>query len=396
MGLKVIASDLASRNVTKFDKSLGITRNGEDNLYPSRIERIINGSITAKAATSMYGKFIMGSGFTVDMEKFTVGRTKNRKLTPNKLLRYIANELKSFGGCFIHVNYNANFKIESVTPIPYGYCRFGESDSQDYAGKVVVYNNWDKRYSMKIEKTKFKVINVFNPNPDVIMAQVKDAGGFHKYAGQVYFLTLDQASLYPLAPIDVAIEDAESEYNFAVFRNRTIKKGFFVSTILRHGPFEDKTDSDGHVISKARSQRQEFKEMIESFQGAENAESIMCLEDEFTSDNKDGNLRIDKLDVNYNDKIFDSWTETTSNNIRKACKNIPRVLIDYEQGKMGNTSGESYAVGQRFYNAMTLEERMTISESMKEIFSLFKVNINPGGDWSIRELNIELVQQQTA
>lgn len=374
--LKVIASDIADRNITLYDKSLGIIRNGEDNIYPTRIERVVNCSVTAKSAASMYGKFIMGAGFIVDMEKFIIGKTKNRKLTPNKLLQAIANELKNHLACFIHVNYNANFKISSVAVIPYGYCRFGEEDNENYSGKIIVYNNWDKRYSQKFERTKFKAFDTFNTNPEVIKYQVDAAGGFANYLGQVYYLSLDNSSTYPLAPIDVAIEDAESEYNFGVFRNSTIKKGFFISTILRHSPFDSEKD------------KEKFKDKIENFQGAENAEKILMLEDEFTSDNKDGNLRIDKLDVNYNNKIFDNWTSTVSNNIRKCYKNIPVALIDYEQGKLGNTSGDSFLAAQKFYNSMTAEERMSVSIALAEIFSNYKENINATGDWSIKELEL--------
>jgi hypothetical protein len=375
-GLRVIVSDIADRNITLYDKSLGIIRNGEDNIYPTRTERIINSSVTAKSAASMYGKFIMGAGFTVDMEDYTIGRTKNRKLTPNKLLQAIANEIKNHAACFIHVNYNANFKISTVAVIPYSYCRFGEEDNDNYSGKIVVYNNWDKRYSQKFDKTKFKSLDVFNSNPAVVKYQVEKAGGFDKYLGQIYYLTLDSSSTYPLSPIDVAMEDAESEYNFAVFRNRTIKKGFFISTILRHSPFKDDKEEE------------KFKEKIKEFQGAENAETIMMLEDEFTSDNKDGNLRIDKLAVDYNDKIFEFSTTTAANNIRKCYKNIPVVLIDYEQGKLGNTSGESFIAAQKFYNSMTEEERLSVEMAMKEIFSSYKENINPTGDWSIKELTL--------
>lgn len=376
MALKTIASDIADRNKALFDKSLGILRNGEDNQYPSRIERVINSSITAKSCSDMYGKFIMGAGFAVDMESSIVGKTKNRKLTPNKLLQAIANDLKKHHACFIHVNYNANLKVSSVSVIPYKYCRFGQADSDNYSGKIIVYNNWDRTFSSKTEKSKFKAFDTFNPNPDIVRYQVEKAGGFQKYLGQVYYLTMDIGSTYPLSPVDVGIEDAESEYNFGVFRNTTITGGFFSPIIMRHAPFESKKD------------KEDFKDQVKALKGAKNADKIMLVQDEFTSDNKDGGLRIDKLDVNYNDKQFDTWASTVSNNIRKCFKNIPVVLIDYEQGKLGNTSGESFIAAQKFYNAMTLEERMTVSMALKEIFKNFYVDINPGADWTIAKLEI--------
>lgn len=375
-GLKLIGSETADRNVTLFDKSLGVIRNGEDNLYPTRIERAINSSVTAKSCADMYGKFIMGTGFTVEMESFIVGKTKNRKLTPNKLLQSISNELKKHLACFIHINYNANFKISSVAVIPYKYCRFGQSDDANYSGKIIVYNNWDKSKSNRMEKSKFKAFDIFNTNPEVIKYQIEKAGGFNKYLGQIYYLSLDHSSTYPLSPIDVCLEDAESEYNFSVFRNTTITGGFFSPIVMRHSKFDDKKEKDA------------FVEKVKNLKGAKNVDKILLLEDEFTSDNKDGSLRIDKVDLNYNDKTFGTWPADVSNNIRKAYKNIPVVLVDYEAGKLGNTSGESFYAAQKFYNSITAEERMTVSAAMKEIFSNFYKNINPENDWSINELEI--------
>jgi hypothetical protein len=172
------------------------------------------------------------------------------------------------------------------------------------------------------------------------------------------------------------LEDAESEYNFSVFRNTTITGGFFAPIVMRHSKFEDKKD------------KQAFIEKVQNLKGARNADKILLLEDEFTSDNKDGGLRIDKVDLNYNDKTFGTWPADVSNNIRKAFKNIPVVLVDYEQGKLGNTSGESFYAAQNFYNSVTSEERMTIEMAIKSIFSNFYIDINPAKDWSIKPLEI--------
>ena len=382
MALKLIASDIADRNRTLFDRSLGVVKNGEDNLYPTRMERAVNASVTAKSCASMYAKFMFGQGFVNDLETYTVGKTKNKEITPNGLLQLIAKELAKQPACFIHVNYNANFKIISAATVPYRYCRFSEEDDSQYSGKVIVYDNWDKSKTNRIEKSKFKFFDTFNPSPDVIKYQVEKAGGFHKWNGQILYFSLDNSSTYPLAHIDVAVEDAESEHNFSVFRNETITDGFFTPAILRHSPFD--SDKDKEV----------FKETIANLKGAKNRSKLLLLEDEFTSDNKDGNLRIDKLDVNFNEKLFDTWESTVSNNIRKCFKNIPVVLVDYEAGKLGNTSGESFTAAQKFYNSMTSEERQSISMLMKTIFDNFYQNINPSGDWSIKEL--ELMQKEIA
>jgi len=61
-------------------------------------------------------------------------------------------------------------------------------------------------------------------------------------------------------------------------------------------------------------------------------------------------------------------------------------LIEYEDSKLGSTSGEALRQAAEFYNAMTVEPSMKISQIFEVIFKNF---INPAlrdRDWSIEEL----------
>jgi hypothetical protein len=115
--------------------------------------------------------------------------------------------------------------------------------------------------------------------------------------------------------------------------------------------------------------------MVREFKGAENAEDILLLEDEFTSDNKDGNLRIDRLESKINDKLFESWETTCPNNIRKCFNNAPPMLIDLVEGKLGGTSGEAYREAIEFYNDQTEEERMAVSKMLRELLKYWAMGV---------------------
>ena len=80
-------------------------------------------------------------------------------------------------------------------------------------------------------------------------------------------------------------------------------------------------------------------------------------------------IKIENIEQNIDDKIFESYEKSCSNNIRKAYNAIPQILIDYEDSKLGTTSGEALFQASLFYNQMTEELRKTISESFKEMFS---------------------------
>jgi hypothetical protein len=60
--MKVTVFEIVKRLVT-WDKKLEIYQNGADNLYPERIDRLINNSVTAKMASEMMVQYVLGKGF---------------------------------------------------------------------------------------------------------------------------------------------------------------------------------------------------------------------------------------------------------------------------------------------------------------------------------------------
>jgi len=113
----------------------------------------------------------------------------------------------------------------------------------------------------------------------------------------------------------------------------------------------------------------------------------MVLEGTFDEDGslKEGeNIKIENIEQNINDKIFESYEKSCINNIRKAYNAIPQILIDYEDSKLGTTSGEALFQASAFYNQMTNELRIAISESFKEMFSRWA-----NQDLRIKEWEIE-------
>src|SRR5690606_25752152 len=80
---------------------------------------------------------------------------------------------------------------------------------------------------------------------------------------------------------------------------------------------------------------------------------------------KDNDLALDYIDSSINDKLFENWEKNLANNIRKSVLAIPAVLIDYEESKLGSTSGEAIIQATNFYNAMTQDYRALISQSFR-------------------------------
>ena len=340
----------------------GIEKYDIDNAYPNRMERLINGSVTAKSSARMLSRFLIGKGFKDEaLNKVIIGRDHyNRPIPAFKLLRQIAVSTSYYSGYYVRAQFDANYNVTGLIHEDFKNCRFGLKNSQDYSGYIVVYNNWDYSKGQKINKKDFIPVHVWNMNEAAIKDQVKKTGDIKKYKGQMFFNFLDEYYIYPLSPIDPVHYDADTEHEISMFKNGELRRGFFMKNIIHHTRFESQKDAD------------DFKDKILKFQGGGHEYSFMVIEGTFDDDGnlKEGeNIKVEKIDQNIDDKIFETYEKSCINNIRKAYNAIPQILIDYEDSKLGTTSGEALFQASEFYNQMTQELRKTISESFKEMFS---------------------------
>ena len=133
----------------------------------------------------------------------------------------------------------------------------------------------------------------------------------------------------------------------------------------------------------------EFVKKMRQFTGGDHENSVMVLEGSFNPDGTviDGeNVKIEKMDQNINDKMFEGYEKSTQNAIRKAFNAIPQILIDYEDSKLGTTSGEALRQAAEFYNSMTTEIRMHLSQIFTELFNTWIDPVMRGRNCEIKEL----------
>ena len=387
MGRKITLAELPAPfkvQAVKLDK---IMQYGDDNNYPSRMERIINSSVTANSASRMLARFLVGKGFVnSSLNDIIVGKDEyQRPITAYKLLGQIALSIAKFKGFYVRVQYDMNFKKTGLKHESFKYCRLGLVDDNDYAGKVVIYNNWDNYRKDKKEREKFKVVDVYNPDTEVLQAQItKSVGGeFKKFKGQVYFNFIDDEYIYPVSPIDPVLWDADTESQIGKFKNSELRRGFFLKYIIHHSNFESQKDAD------------EFSEYVKKMMGGDHDISAMILEGTFDRETgkliENENIKVEKIEQNINDKLFDSYETSTQNNIRKAFDAIPQVLIDYEDSKLGSTSGEALLQAAKFYNSQTQNKRQVITEAFEELFKNWKDadKIPVGTKWDINPLTFQ-------
>jgi len=363
----------------------GLMLFGINNDYPQVMEKLINGSVTAKAASRVYAKFLTGDGFENEViNDIVVGRdARGKSITVRKLLRAVATSISKFQGAFIHCNFNRDGAIVDVHTKPFKNCRYALADDVGYSAKILVYDNWQKDRNLRFDKALIKDFNVFNAERNVFLSQVKAAEGIEKYKGQIYPLFTDDEYFYPLSTFDEAYLDCDTEAQLALFRNRQTRNGFFKKTILR---IQESLDEEAKKELAADARRS---------LGVD-GDGLWIIEDEV---NKNGEFSstqgfaVDQLDSNLDDDKFKDWSPEIANNIRKSAKGIPAVLIDYEENKLGTTSGEAIIQATNYYNAILSDERDEISSSFQEIFTKFNDPLLANNtNWKIKPLN--LLEQQ--
>jgi hypothetical protein len=395
---RLLNVEIDKRIVVKLDKSIkksddykGLMTFGNQNDYPQKLEKLVNGSVTAKAIKKINAKFLSGQGFENEViNKIKVGTdARGKEITIRSLLRQVAASAALNEGFYIHANVNVKGEVGNVHLKPFKNCRFSKADDEGYSPKILIYDNWDKQNG-KFDTKKIVSFNVFNLNPKVITKEIQSQKGkdfnekANNYKGQVYFQFFDDEYFYPLSGFDAAYLDCDTENQIALYENRQVRDGFFDSIIIRTAPFgtpeEEKVFTEG-----IRKQLGPDGDRVVIIQDSVNDEGVIP---------ENGAYIIDKIQGNVNSKLFEGIKIAIKNQIRKS-KTVPAILIDYEESKLGNTSGEAVLQATNLYNALTRDDREVIEESFKEIFSnstneILRNNTN----WKIKEL--ELVKEEEA
>ena len=357
-----------------YNKRLGVIFNGEDNLKPTIIENLIDSSPTAFQCAWLYESFVGGGGFEVDLSEVNLSDDEFDKQNPNNLLFDVSEVISRHQGVFIQVNYNANYQKDSFQIIPYTLCRVGKKDSEQFSGKVVVSHlGWGKF----LKKDQIDVIDIYNPRPEVIQAQVEKAGGWEFYKGQVFFFKLSKKRTYPRSLIETAYSFADVENQLGLYYNATAKGSFEDTTYIRHREFEKQADED------------EFYKNVELLSGFENSSRKLIIKDDWDDEGKSvGNFKFESIKNTVRSEKYAHFENSSSNYIRKAFKNIPPQLVDYVAGKLGNTSGEDLLKAQSIYNSLISKDQEKIEMLFSELFRNYKSDINTTNNWTIKQYSL--------
>lgn len=359
------------RRLIPYDKKLAFYKNGIDNLYTERMESYKNNSVTATMASNTMTQYLVGKGFK-GFNNVKIGGENLIEITND-----IAESIVNNRGVFVHVNYDANYDVSDFKVIPFSYCRIGEKDSKDYNGKILVYKDWSK----KVEEDNMSVVDVYNDNKTVIASQINACDGdtleekVSNYKGQILFFNMDRKYFYPLSRINSVYNDCDSESQASVHKNELLRRGFFGKTLVVTRPlvdedfYNDHSDEGKRLLYEAESEREEFKNSIKDFIGAEGAGGALHLELDYAGDKLDEGILFKNIESNIDDKLFEFTENSVVNNILMSYNNLPKALVKSPDSSLLGNSGEALRVAKETYQENTTTEREIVEKIVNKLVS---------------------------
>lgn len=372
MGVKTTIVEIYKK-LTTYDKKIGIITNGIDNLYPERVDRFINNSVTAKTCARIMATYLSGNGWGVDNDKIIVN--SKEKTTLQKFTSKISTSLSKQRGAFIQVTYNLNYEPDSYSVLPYNNCRLGKKDDDKYNGKIGVSDKWD---DSKIKESDVIFVNVFNNDKSIIKYQIESQKGdtdvekIANYKGQILYFNLDDEYIYSLSQVDAVLKDCDSEAQASVYKNRSLRKGYMGQKAIITKPLADSLSEydsaeDYHL---ALSERDNFIKTFKDSMGAENQGGINLFEMEHEGDSLDDLIKIIDIDSGITDDTFKHTEESVFNNILMAFNSLPSGLVRPVNGLFGQT-GDAINQMKLVYQDNTRTERKEIEQIIQFLMSIF-------------------------
>lgn len=352
-------------NITNLD----IIAYGYNNLYPQEIRSIVACSETGTTCLDRYIQFIQGNGFKI--VEFAETAINRQGETADDILQQIADDLGSYNGFALHVNYNLLGQIVEINHVPFENCRLGNDDDSGYIGKIAVFPDWTgtkKRNNkqLKPKKENIDYIDVFNPDLNVILSQIEASGGIELYKGQILWISSAGKQEYPKAKYDCVVTQMSTEEGLGNISYRNARNGLMPAKIVVIKKSQDIPNEDD---KKSSVQDDSVTKAFEELQGDENSGRIMIMEVEYDEEIP----QVHDLQGKNYDKDFTVTADTSCEKIYAAFGQEAWHRI--RKGSLGFTSDILRDTYEN-YSSVTGPERRMIERAFDKIFKHWHEDIN--------------------
>lgn len=261
----------------RFIRNLGIKSYDADNLYPQNVRNIVLSSKTGTGCLERYTDYIEGRGIASEALAGFAVNLDGQSLAD--LHAQVAGDFAMFNGFAIHVNYDIEGRIVSLHHIPFENVRVLEPDEEGYIRKVALHPDWSGSLTrsgktVRVNEANTDYIDVFNPDPVVVLSQMLEAGGPQFYLGQVYYYSREGYMQYPYAKYHAVLADLSTDEGLSAVMLRNVRNNF-----LPAGAFV-RLKSQGAALTGDEPEdpaNEDYSEDLAALQGDQNALKILDI-----------------------------------------------------------------------------------------------------------------------
>ena len=372
---------------TDYLGRLNIQAYGYDNLYPQHLNSITGSSGTASLCLERYSKFVGGGGF--QDKALAAFILNNANETAADILQNVAADVARFGGYALHVNYNVLGQIVEVRHVPFENCRLEETDERGNVNHICVHPDWTGNKTrngrrLNVSEENIDRINVFNPNPAVVVSQMEAAGGVMLYKGQILWRSTAGKFTYPIPIYDAAITDISTDEGLANIKCRNARNNFMIACMLVTKKGLPKVDENGVEHDEEMISADD----LQDFQGDENCGKIMKV----TLENDEDEPKVVPFPTSNWDREF----VQTENSV------ISRIYAQFHQelfysiriGKLGFSGQVMQDAYGQYAGEVTTEQRF-IERGFAAILSAFVDGSIQGANVTIEPLKYVSLDNNT-
>lgn len=332
----------------------GIVFYGDDNLYPSNILSLIDGSETATLCASTFAKFISTDFTNPEIGKMSYGKDwLNRKYTLDNIKHDIARSISKFNGAYLLVNRDLEGKVVAMTVLDFCKCRFSEFDDT-YRSTGIWYGDFSREIKGRKGKSKFTKFPLYCHDYN----NFKNLATKYGTTASVYPIFINNEYYYPESSFESVVYDMACEREVQINRYQEITQGSPAKLVIR-------TD-----ISTDEIQRQAEIEQIKQFAGSK-GDRVLIISTSFDEDGNpiDNGYALDTIQDTRDLSKFGEAEERIERNIRKALQ-IPSILVSPNDGATVDGSAAQMKEAIKYYNSIVRGTRDIISDSLSEITGL--------------------------
>lgn len=351
----------------RFIRSLGIKTYDADNLYPQNVRAIVAASKTGSGCLERYADYIEGRGLASDALASLTVNLNGEKLADIHAL--VAADLAAFNGFALHVNYNIDGKIVDVHHVPFENVRICESDEEGVTRMVALHPDWSGQTTrngrpVQVRKDNVDYIDIFNPDPVIVLSQMIEAGGPQFYKGQIYYYSREGHLQYPHAKFHSILTDLSTDEGLSNVQLRNVRNNF-----LPAGAFVRLKGAKGYVGGEdGADMDEEYPDDLTMLQGDTEAVNILDI----TVETKEDIPQFINFRGNNYDKEFTQTAAETKDCIYAAFGQEGWLAI--RNGKVG-FSGTLVADVERDYAKRCVKAQRPLTQAYVAILAYWHVDL---------------------